>query len=215
MIQMMFTKMSVAGAIVALAGCASIDADALVDALPGGVTPAAASMALYGGDVIGVGPQGYCADPDSSRPKKGFAIFGPCATLGVENAPAVVRGITTIQAGPEGSAIVSANAEAFAEYLRGANGPLMLSRSGEASTVTVAEVREFDNHVAVYLSDAAPAHIDGAQESEWRAFVDVAGRLMTISVRGLDAAPLNAAEGAGLLDQAVSAMFAANSAKAI
>lgn len=211
---MFAVKMSVAGAIFALAGCDGFEPDALVKALPGGVTPAATSLALYGGDVVGVGPQGYCVDPDSSRPSKGFAILAPCATLGVEGAPAVIRGITTIQAGPEGSASVSADADGFAAYLKGPDATLMLSRSGEAATVTVTEVRKFAGHVAVYLRDAAPAHIDGAQESEWRAFVDIAGRLLTISVRGLDAAPLNAAEGSSLLDQAVAAMFAANPAKA-
>lgn len=75
----------------------------------------------------------------------------------------------------------------------------------------VIEIRELDDHVAVYLRDKAPAHIEGAQESEWRAFLDIAGRLATISVRGLDAAPLNDNAGAALLEQAVKALIAANS----
>lgn len=211
---MFSVKMSVAGAIVALAGCSGLKPDALIKALPGGVTPATTSLALYHGDVIGVGPQGYCVDPDSSSPSRGFAILAPCVTLDVENAPEVVRAIVTIQAGPEGSALVSSDALGFAAFLKGDGGPLVLSRSGEASTVTLTEVRQFKNRVAVYLRDAAPAFIDGAQEAEWRAFIDVAGRLLTISVRGLDAAPLNAGQGSALLDQAVEAIFAANPAKA-
>ena len=198
---------SVAGAIFALAGCGDMTAG-----LSGGISPAAPAIALFAGEVTAVGPRGYCVDPDSSKPRRGFAMLAPCRTLGVADAPSVTRGITTIQAGPEGSAIVSQNPTEFANYLKGPNGPFVLSRSGNRVSVNVTEVRSFDNHVAVYLRDAAPAHIDGAQEAEWRAFVDIAGRLMTISVRGLDAAPLSASQGAGLLDQAVQAMIAANPA---
>jgi len=207
---MMFVKTCVAGAVFALAGCDS-PVLRMFDNLPGGVSEALPAVAMFDGDVIAVGPTGYCVDPDSSRIQRGFAILAPCATLGVTGGPTVTRAIATLQGGPKGSAIVNGNEAEFATYLKGPDGPLILSRSGDPETVSVKEVRTYDHHVAVYLIDRAPAHIDGAQEAEWRAFVDVAGRLVTISVRGLDAAPLSNAEGAALLEQAVKAMIAANS----
>ncbi len=209
---MVATKISIAGAVFALAGCAGLPALDIVKALPGGVTPAVTSVAMLGGDVTVVGPAGYCVDLDSSRPKRGFAMMAPCATLGVADAPAAIAAITTVQAGADGSAVVSENTAAFADYLRGPNGPVVLSRSGDASSVEVSDVRSLDTYVAVSLRDKAPAHIEGAQEDEWRAFVDVNGRLVTISVRGLDEAPLGEASGAALLRQAVKAVIAANSA---
>lgn len=195
-----------AGALSVLAGCVAPSVD-----LPGGVTPAATSLAMFNGNTRAVGPTGFCADPDSSRPKSGFAIFAPCSTLKVEGALATAPAITTIQFGPEQSAVVQADAAGFADFLKGPGGPFMLSRSGDSETVRVIEVRKFQNFVAVYLRDKAPAHIDGAQEAEWRAFVDIAGRLTTVSVRGLDVAPLGDQQGAALLDQAVQALIAANS----
>lgn len=209
---MLVSKTSVAGALFALAGCASLPIDDVAKLLPSGVTPAVTSVAMFAGDVTAVGPNGYCVDPDSSRPKRGFAILAPCFTLGVAGAPVVLSAITTVQAGPDGSAIVSQDADGFAEYLRGPDGPFVLSRSGEPQTVQISEVRTFDRHVAVYLRDQAPARIEGAQEAEWRAFLDISGRLLTISVRGLDAAPLSSSAGSALLDQAVAAVIAANSA---
>lgn len=202
---MTLVRMSVAGAVFALAGC--------VGGLPGGVSDPLPAVVMFSGDIIAVGPTGYCVDPDSSRIKRGFAILAPCATLGVAGAPAVTRAIATLQAGPEGSAIVGADTAAFAAYLQGPDGPLVLSRSGDPDTVSVSEVRRFDSHVAVYLRDKAPAHIEGVQEAEWRAFFDVAGRLITVSVRGLDVAPLSNAAGATLLEQAVRAILAANSTR--
>lgn len=206
---MAFTKLALAGAIFALAGCGA-DLSKLANSLPGGVSDAVPTAAMFAGDVIAVGPAGYCVDPDSSRIKVGFAILAPCATLGVAGAPAVTRAIATIQAGEKGSSIVDGNKAAFAAYLKGPNGPSVLSRSGKANTVRVVEVATFDRHVAVHLRDKAPAQIDGTQEDEWRGFVDVAGRLLTVSVRGLDAAPLSDRQGAILLDQAVKALIAAN-----
>jgi hypothetical protein len=209
-----FVKASIAGAIVALAGCSGLETDKLVEALPGGVTPAAPSLAMFGGSVQAVGPTGFCVDPDSSRPQKGFAIFAPCSTLEVEGAAAVATALATVQFGPEQSAIVGQDVTGFANYLKGVDGPVVLSRSGDAGTVKIIEIRDFEKHVAVYLSDKTPAYIEGAQESEWRAFLDIAGRLATISVRGLDAAPLSDAAGAALLEQAVTALIAANAAPA-
>lgn len=208
---MLFAKMSVAGAVFALAGCAGLQTGSLVKALPSGVTPAAPSLAMFDGTVQAVGPVGFCVDPDSSSPKRGFAIFAPCSTLGVEGASVATSALTTVQFGSEQSAIVGQDAAGFAAYLKGTDGPVVLSRSGNAETVKLIEIRELDDHVAVYLRDKAPAFIDGAQESEWRAFLDIAGRLATISVRGLDEAPLHDSVGAALLEQAVKALIAANS----
>ena len=208
---MNFVKTSIAGAVIALAGCEAGTLNGLTGALPGGVSPAITSVSMFSGAVTAVGPIGYCVDPDSSRLRRGFAIFAPCSVLGVAEAPAVISAIATIQVGAADSAIVGRDPAAFAGYLKGENGPVVLSRSGDADTVSVTAVRTFDRHVVVHLRDKAPAHIEGAQEDEWRAFLDGAGRLLTISVRGLDEAPLNGARGAALLDQAVRAMIAANS----
>ncbi|MCO4847406.1 MAG: dihydroxy-acid dehydratase [Yoonia sp.] len=194
-------RLTLAGAILALAGCA------------GGFLGGApvAQLAMFGGAVTAVGPTGYCADPAASRPNRGFAIFAPCVTLGANNVAAAVSAIITVQVGESGSAIVHSDPAGFAAVLGGASGPTILARGGDAKTVTVNTVIRDDARVSVYFTDNAAVVIDGAQNAEWRSFVDLGDRLVTVSVRGFDAAPLLAQNGEALLDQSINALIAANS----
>jgi hypothetical protein len=66
--------------------------------------------------------------------------------------------------------------------------------------------------VVVRFSDQAPAAIAGLEPVEWRAFLDIRGRLTTISLRGFARAPLPAEQGLRLLSQAIGAMRQANAA---
>ena len=136
--------------------------------------------------------------------------MAPCAVLGVADAPPAVYAMTTVQVGQAGSAIVAQDPAAFAAYLEGPNGPQLLSRTGDASSITIRDVTQIGDQVLVHLVDEAPAAIDGAQEAEWRAFIDIAGRFVTIAVRGLDEAPLSLRAGDALLAQSIRAIIAAN-----
>ncbi len=201
----MIMRMSIAGAVFALAGCVDGFSPTSLAGAAGKPT-----MAMLAGGFTAAGPDGYCVDPNGSDPQQGFALMAPCAvTRGVDQGPRV-RAIATLQVGAVGSAIVSQDPAAFAAYLGGPDGPLVLSRSGDADTVRIRKVSRSGDQVMVYLVDDAPATIDGMQEAEWRAFVDIAGRLVTIAVRGLDAAPLSEAAGAVLLRQSIDAVIRAN-----
>ncbi len=189
------TRIVFAGAALALAGCSGLPA---------------AQLAMFDGDVVTVGPNGYCADAVASRPDKGFAIFAPCATLGVKDTAAVVNAITTVQVGESGSAIVQSDPAELAAVLAGAFGPSILARGGDAETVTVTTVQQNGARVSVYFTDSAATVIESMQNAEWRSFFDLNDRLVTVSVRGIDAAPLSERDGVVLLEQAVAALIAAN-----
>lgn len=199
---MKLARKSIAGAFFVLAGCASGVNFAGAKGVP--------TLALLGGDFVAAGPAGYCADRNASRPQKGFAILAPCAVLGVQNASPAIFAMTTVQVGQTGSAIVAQDPVAFSAYLEGPNGPQLLSRTGNAGSVSISDVTQIGDQVLVHLVDDAPAVIDGAQRDEWRAFFDVAGRLVTIAVRGLDEAPLTQASGDALLSQTIRAIIGAN-----
>ena len=202
-------RTTIAGAVLALAGCAGGLPDLKLPSF--GANPAPVQkLAMFGGAVTATGPEGFCADPSASRPAKGFAIFAPCGTLGVDDAPRAINAVTTVQIGAAGSAIVEADPAAFAAVLEGPSGPEILARTKDADTVTVSSVQHSDAHVSVFFTDEASAFIDGAQEAEWRSFLDLNGRLATVSVRGLDEAPLSQSSGATLLEQAITALIAAN-----
>lgn len=201
-------RISIAGAAIALAGCSGgVQLPSLPKLASAAGTPTAP---LFGGAFMAASMDGYCVDPNGSRPKKGFAIMAPCSVLGVDDASPTVHAVATLQVGVAGSAIVSQDSVAFANYLNGPSGPLLLSRSGDAETVKVRDVSQQGDYVTVYFVDEAPAVIDGAQEAEWRAFVDIGGRLVTVAVRGLDEAPLSEQLGALLLRQSVNAVIEAN-----
>ena len=202
---MMWMQASIAGAVIALAGCTGG-----LGLPPMAGAKGAPSMALLGGDFTVVGPSGYCIDPHGSRPKSGFAIMAPCSVLGAQGSAPRVHAVATVQVGAVGSAIVAQDPSAFAAYLGGPDGPQVLSRVQDADSVTIYEVRRSGDYVVVYLRDDSPAAIDGLQEAEWRAFVDVGDRLVTLALRGLDGAPLSDAAGAALLGQSVKAVVSAN-----
>lgn len=205
-------RSALAGATLALAGCAGGLPDISLPSFLGPKVDAApaASLAMFGGDMTAAGPKGFCADPLASRPAGGFAIFAPCSALGVDDAPAAVPAVTTVQIGKAGSAIVQADSVAFAALLEGPSGVDILARTKESDAVTVTTVKHTDARVSVFFTDDAPAFVDGAQGAQWRSFLDMNGRLATVSVRGLGEAPLSQATGADLLDQAVKALIDAN-----
>ena len=203
------------GALLGLGGCTGANAPNLSGLLGGANASPEPQLALLGGKFTAVGPAGYCADTAASRPVKGFAIFAPCGMLGGTGASATLNAVTTVQIGPVNSAIVGDDPRAFAQVLSSDSGPAILSRDGDAQTVVVQSVRQHGARVSVYFTDAAPAFIAGAQEAEWRSFFDLSGRLATVTVRGLDSAPLSATRGAVLLDQAVEKLMLANSPAAV
>ena len=205
---MVLGRISFAGAVIALAGCsAGLQLPSLPKLASSAGTPTAP---LLGGAFMAASMDGYCVDPNGSRPKKGFAIMAPCSILGVDDSPLTIHAVVTLQVGDTGSAIVSQDPAAFSDYLNRPNGPLLLSRSGDAETVNVRAVFQQGDYVTVYFVDEAPAVIDGLQESEWRAFVDIGGRLVTVAVRGLDEVPLSEQSGALMLRQSVNAVVEAN-----
>ena len=176
----------------------------------GGTQKPVSAQLLLTGDVIAAGPTGYCADTNASRIKSGFGIFGPCVILGKRDAAPAISAVYTVQVGAAESAIIDANGAGFAEFLRSPRGAASLARDGSSDTVQVREVIGSGPTVTVALRHSSEALLAGAHALEWRAFMDVNGRLVTLAVRGLDENPLPDSAGAFLLEQAVEAMKIAN-----
>lgn len=173
-------------------------------------TPPTPVLALYGGDVIAAVPDGYCIETKASRPASGFAAMVACQTIAGEAGRPALNGFVSTQVGPSGSALVNAAKPAFAAFLSTTAGEAILSTAGDAGTVTVVAVDQTDTGVVARFTDTAPARVPGLQQTEWRSFVDMKGRLVTIAVRGLAGDPLTADQGRTLLDRAVAAFVAAN-----
>ena len=157
------------------------------------------SVTLADGAILATPPAGYCVDDLASQPRRDFAVIAPCVTLGgTQDAPAVI-GMATIQVGPDNSGSIAQNEIALRDFLITDAGAGLLSQQGDASDVTILSTQAFNGQVMVHFADAGAPPIAGLQAEEWRAFRDIDGRLVTIGVRGLSAAPLRDGPGAGLL----------------
>ncbi|MBL4811780.1 MAG: dihydroxy-acid dehydratase [Rhodobacteraceae bacterium] len=168
-------------------------------------------LGLFGGAIIAAGPEGFCADRRASRPNGGFALFASCDLLAMDESGAVApRQLISIQAGRPGSATVSGQEVALNALLHTDAGATILSASGDAASVTVSRVEVSPGLVMVRFADVVPA-AEGLHVHEWRAFMDVGGRLVTIGLRAPAAAPLSERAGLALLRQAASAFLQANS----
>lgn len=160
-------------------------------------------VAMLGGDLIVSPPSGYCADPVSSRLNAGFAVLAPCVALGTEAPVPAILGVATVQAGAPASAMVAGGESGLRDFLISPQGASLLGNGTGSDTIAVVSSQAFDGRVTVHFRDSAAPPMDGLGQDEWRAFTDINGRLVTVSVRGLAEAPPSAGRGAALLDQIV------------
>jgi hypothetical protein len=167
-------------------------------------------VAMLNGDLVVAPPAGYCADPVSSRLRDGFAVIAPCVTLGTEAPVPSILGVATVQAGAVSSAMVTGAEASLRDFLTGPQGASLLSKGNGGASISVVSSQAFDGRVTVHFRDSAEPPMDGLGQDEWRAFTDVNGRLVTVSVRGLADAPLSASRGASLLDRMMQGLTAGN-----
>jgi hypothetical protein len=195
-------RMPFLAAAVAVAGLAACDIS-----LPGGGTR---SLALFDGAVLAQGPEGFCVDPLASRPSAGFAVLGSCGLLAGGGRAPQADGFITIQVGAPGTATVTGSETDLATLLRLPMGAALLTEAGDPATVTIGQIEQGDGLVSVRFSDRAPPPVAGLGPEEWRAFLDLGDRLVTVGLRGYARAPLAAAEAQDLLYDTVAALRAAN-----
>ena len=191
------------GAAAFIAGCTELG-------MLGAPTPPTPAISLYGGDVIAAVPEGYCIETKASNSWKGFAVMVACEVIAGSTDRPRLNGFATVQVGTEGSAIVSADPNGLEDFLSTTAGESLLSVNGSASTVTIGAVKQTSGAVTVRFTDQSAPPVAGLQTTEWRAFVDIKGRLTTISVRGLAGRPLTATEGQALLENILGSMLANN-----
>lgn len=175
--------------------------------------PPVESMALLGGEVTATAPRGYCLDSATSRPRDGFAVIAPCATLGGDGPAPSVLGVATVQVGVADSGVVSGAEANLRDLLASSAGAALLSANGSAADIKVLGSQVQNNMVKVHFTDSAPPPLTGLQSEEWRAFTDMNGRLVTIAVRGLENAPLNDGTGAWLLARMIAGLTSVSTAE--
>lgn len=184
-------------ALALLTGCAD-------GALPSLSGEPQSTMSLFGGSVIVTGPEGFCVDPRASQPRSGFVIFANCGVLGGETT--VSSGaVITLTVGNAGTALVAGNEDALGTLLR-SSAESLLGAGG-----AVQEIESRAGVVEALVEATPPAALGALEPTHWRGFVDLRGRLVTIAVYGIEAAPLSVDRGKTLLNQTVVRLGVANS----
>lgn len=168
------------------------------------------ALALDGGALIAAAPHGYCVDPRASRPAQGFALFAGCSLISALDLMPYAEALLSIQADEPGSAAVAGQEQELAALLQTPQGAALLSAAGSSDTVTVDRAIAGAGLVMVHFDDTASPPAPGIAQSEWRAFLDLNGRLVTIALRGLARAPLSDESGFALLRNAAATLRAAN-----
>ena len=217
----MFVKGCVLGIVAfALVGCDDIAGVTgnVTDQLAsiGGTAPDATSegirtLSLLGGDVRVRGPEGYCVDQGASDARRGFAVLAGCALLSDDAGfMPTLDGLITIQFGDEGTASVTGNETAFAQFLESDSGRGLLASSGDLGSVSDVSTIEGDTGVLARFEDTSGPVFTGTSGPQWRGFLDINGRLTTISVLSFDRDALSRGEGERLLTVAMDELGEVN-----
>ena len=166
------------------------------------------SIVLADGAITANAPAGYCVDAGSSNADRGFAVMASCASLGSDDATPDVLGVATVQVWPADSGSVAGAETALVSLLETDTGSTLLSAKGNSDNINVIETGTDESTVTVHFSDEGTPPISGLGNEEWRAFTDINGRLVTVSVRGIAAAPLPDGTGSWLLNLVVTGLLA-------
>ncbi|MEM9341834.1 MAG: hypothetical protein AAGA87_02195 [Pseudomonadota bacterium] len=195
-----------------LAGCGGLDLDF------GMVNKRAAPEKVSVADVVVAGPPGYCVDPDASKMEGqdgAFVLLGSCASIAQDAeqpSPAAPGVLTvTVSSNATDGAAIAESLEQFAAFFETDEGRATLSRTGQADTVSVEDIRIEDGVLLIQATDTSPV-VDGIAPDVWRALFGVNDRLLSASVNGFAAQPLSKEAGFIMLDALMRRILAENRA---
>lgn len=177
--------------------------------LAGCVMPGAGVPVLSGAVTLAP-PQGYCIEPGSRLEREDTAILiaGRCA--GEVARPAAVLTATVGAEGSGSGVDVTTGGAELAAFFRSTAGRKALSRRGRAADVQVLEAVGTPQAFLLRLTDRAPQRGAGVQAESWRAVLPLNRRLVSLTVTGPAATPLDRAGGQALIRDFVAATIAAN-----
>lgn len=160
------------------------------------------------------GPRGYCIDPGATRDTAAaaFAVLGSCAVISGNprdskpKFPAMLTASVTAADAPLDAGALDRLAAFFStDEGRGA-----LARADAAGDVAIIDMAREEGLLLVHAQDGdRSGDVTG---DYWRGIFETAGRLVTVTVSGFQAAPLDDKSGAGLTRSFVAAIRKANPA---
>lgn len=184
--------------------------------LPGGAV-SRTTVNVAGEALTVAAPRGFCIDRDSTTTSDAgaFVLMSDCALLGGGGTPSVGAAMTaSISAGGvggEGDDPVQSLAD-LAEFVATSHGRALLGRSARSDAVRVLATQERGGVLYVLVEDRGPQPIAGIDRQFWRAFLEVDGHIVVLSVLGFEGGGVDAQEGLNLVAALAAAMQTANGA---
>ncbi|MBU2866139.1 hypothetical protein [Pacificibacter marinus] len=154
--------------------------------LGGGAIKGQTSVRLASSNFTVTAPDGFCVDETSVKDtvKTGFVLMADCAALRgkkhkVDQSRSVL--LTTTVAAPLENP-ESVTPQALQKFFSTEQGRAVLSRNGDAVTVSASMEIVDDDTLILHIRDSSPVNIDGLSQDDWRAFTVIHNRLVTLSV---------------------------------
>ncbi len=179
--------------------------------LNGSANTALREVRLADRNVTISGLSDYCIDKTLLRPN--VAALFPCANLGMRRAEwPQTRAAFVVTVGQPGGADLLVNPDDTQAFLKSNRGRQVLSRTGNAATVTVARTVARRDAIYVLASDTSPNPFGQNQLRHWRAFTMLNGRLTTVSATGYGEVSLAEDQGFAMLERFVKRLRSDNGA---
>jgi len=192
-------------AVTGLAGCGALGFGA----------SAPADIAVTSDRVVVTGPEGYCVDPTATRDTgdTGFVVLGNCAAISNSDLavqPEVPAVLTAAVSEPSDGGQLAESLGELDAFFRSEDGLRLISRTGDAATVTVLDTVIEGEVFLLHATDTSAGSIEGVQGDYWRAYLDVGSRIATLSVLALEDRVLSRDESLATLRSFVQAVQASN-----
>jgi len=177
---------------------------------PGRVAAAPSPRSIAAQGVAVRGPRGFCVDVSrSSLPEgqPGFVVLSSCAALGggiFAPRPAYPALLTATVAPPSGMPPVAEISDTLLAFFATAEGVLALGRGSEG--VDLRESFAEDGAVFLSLHDTAPFPGEAVAPGYWRAILDIAEQMVTVSVYSPTDRPMSRDEGLSVLRDFVASL---------
>ncbi len=181
-----------------------------------GETLAPRAVTLAGSNVTLRGPNGYCVDPASIQQNSGtsFALLGACSSIANTSRAASPpeKAVLSVAISDTVELELESAAADLQEFLVSDAGRATLARDGDPASVDIDKVGFQDGIVIINAHDKTPLPGQAFQNSYWRGFFNLGGRLATISVYARSGDALDDGRAQALLSAFARSLRLANSA---
>ncbi|HEU0220599.1 MAG TPA: hypothetical protein VFR34_00095 [Paracoccaceae bacterium] len=164
-----------------------------------------------GASVNVVPPEGFCVAADSVKTSSQsvFVLIGGCGNA--ETAELLTASVSSAPLFAAGSA-PDEDLDRLEEFVGSEHGLALVSRSGEAGKLRILETHREGEALILFVEDSGQPIIPNASPRFWRAFLELGGRMVSLSASTFNDRPTEERTMLSLLRRFIAALRQANPA---